>query len=325
MTFVIAIVACLVASRQARADLPEPVSVPLQQNTIARFTPLSEAAGIIGHMDEFVQSMSPLDRRFRLSSSQPVDTSEYLKFARQQVLPWTDDDVRVLRPALQQLAGRLEPLQSLGPPVVELVKTSGREEQGAPHCRGNAIVLPERALRGDQAALERLLAHELFHILSRQEPQRRARLYAILGFQTCQPIRLPTTLAARKITNPDAPVVDCVLSVEVDGKRQLVSPVLVTREARYDSLEGKSLFAEMQFRLVVVRQEAGQFVVANEDQPTCIDPSQCVDFHRQIGRNTGYIIHPEETLADNFVHLLFGTRDLPDPWIVERLGEQLKR
>ncbi len=313
------------AGAPVQAERPADTSVRLQETTIARFTPLPEAAGIIGHMDPFVQSMSPLDRRFRLSAKGPVEAAEYLDFAKQQVLAWTEADTERLRPALQRLASQLERLRPLWPPVVELIKTTGREEQGAPHCRGNAIVLPEPSLRGDDASLQRLLAHELFHILSRQDPARRSRLYAILGFSTCEPIALPGALAARKITNPDAPAIDCVLSIQEDGIMRRVSPVLLARKDQYDSLEGLSLFAEMQFRLLVVEREEERTVVANPSAPRLLDPAQCPDFHRQIGRNTGYIIHPEETLADNFVHLVFGTADLPDPWIVEQLGNQLGR
>jgi hypothetical protein len=136
---------------------------------------------------------------------------------------------------------------------------------------------------------------------------------------------LPATLAARKITNPDAPAIDCVLSIQEEGITRQVSPVLLARKDQYESLERVSLFAEMQFRLLVVEKVEDHTVVANPRDPRLLDPAQCPDFHRQIGRNTGYIIHPEETLADNFVHLVFGTADLPDPWIVERLGEQLRR
>ena len=309
----------------ARSEPPVSLSVRLHEVSVARFTPLAEAAGIIGHDDQFVQSMSPLDRRLRLSANGSVETVEYLSFTRQQALAWTQADVDLLRPALESLANRLKRLPSLYPPVVELIKTTGREEQNAPHCRGNAIVLPEKAVRNEGDSLERLLAHELFHIVSRQSPARRARLYAILGFTACEPISLPAGLASRKITNPDAPSIDCVLQIQEDGSSRLVTPILLARETDYPSLEGKSVFTEMQFRLLAVHRDGERIVVPESSEPTLLDPADCPDFLRQIGRNTGYIIHPEETLADNFVHLLFETPNLPDPWVIERLQEQLSR
>ena len=46
-------------------------------------------------------------------------------------------------------------------------------------------------------------------------------------------------------------------------------------------------------------------------------------FYEQIGRNTGYIIHPEETLANNFVHLMLKKQDLKNPEIPKKIEQLL--
>jgi hypothetical protein len=46
-------------------------------------------------------------------------------------------------------------------------------------------------------------------------------------------------------------------------------------------------------------------------------------FFEQIGRNTNYIIHPEETLANNFVHLMTAKQDLKNPEIPEKIEQLL--
>jgi hypothetical protein len=46
-------------------------------------------------------------------------------------------------------------------------------------------------------------------------------------------------------------------------------------------------------------------------------------YHEQIGRNTGYIIHPEEVLADNFALLLLGRTAVKSPHILDRLRASL--
>ena len=43
----------------------------------------------------------------------------------------------------------------------------------------------------------------------------------------------------------------------------------------------------------------------------------------QIGRNTRYIIHPEEILADNFVLLVRGERKVRTPRIIDDLQRVL--
>ena len=55
-----------------------------------------------------------------------------------------------------------------------------------------------------------------------------------------------------------------------------------------------------------------------------LDPDDVPGYHEQIGRNTRYIIHPEEILADNFVFLLDGRIDLPTPRVVEQMGKVLQ-
>ncbi|MFT6562596.1 MAG: hypothetical protein ACJAX6_000981 [Limisphaerales bacterium] len=52
-------------------------------------------------------------------------------------------------------------------------------------------------------------------------------------------------------------------------------------------------------------------------------PEGVEGFFEQIGRNTNYIIHPEETLANNFVHLMTGKQDLKNPEILEKIEAML--
>jgi hypothetical protein len=64
--------------------------------------------------------------------------------------------------------------------------------------------------------------------------------------------------------------------------------------------------------------------VLENGQPVLFDPAEIAGFHEQIGRNTRYIIHPEEVLADNFVFLVEGRIDLPTPRVVEEMGKILQ-
>jgi hypothetical protein len=45
----------------------------------------------------------------------------------------------------------------------------------------------------------------------------------------------------------------------------------------------------------------------------------------QVGRNTQYIIHPEEILADNFALLVLGESKIPTPEILQKMREVLSR
>jgi hypothetical protein len=55
-----------------------------------------------------------------------------------------------------------------------------------------------------------------------------------------------------------------------------------------------------------------------------LDPGEVSGFFEKIGRNTQYIIHHEETMADNFVFAIVEREDLPNPEILARLIEALR-
>ena len=90
-------------------------------------------------------------------------------------------------------------------PDIDLVKTSGEEEFGAAYTRRHAIMFPESMASlptTDPGGLF-LLAHEVFHVLSRTDPLLRDDLYA-LGFKTVDGFEYPAELEDRRISNPDA-------------------------------------------------------------------------------------------------------------------------
>jgi len=55
------------------------------------------------------------------------------------------------------------------------------------------------------------------------------------------------------------------------------------------------------------------------------EPAKLPAYSRATGRNTRYTIHPEEVLADNFIYLVNGERDLPTPAIFDELRRELAR
>jgi hypothetical protein len=78
----------------------------------------------------------------------------------------------------------------------------------AAYTRANAIVFPESELKKSRPNLPGMLSHELFHVLSRAQPDLRHRLYATIGFVPCNELEFPSELSSRKLTNPDAPLND---------------------------------------------------------------------------------------------------------------------
>ena len=52
--------------------------------------------------------------------------------------------------------------------------------------------------------------------------------------------------------------------------------------------------------------------------PVLLEVEEIDGFFEQIGKNSNYIIHPEEILADNFSLLVMGQK-VPSPWVLDKL------
>jgi hypothetical protein len=207
-----------------------------------------------------------------------------------------------------------------------LLKTTGLEEGMAAYCRGSSIVLPAKLVQGDPTELESTIFHELFHIYRRHYGENRRLLYKIIGFDVCPEIVLPAELRSRKITNPDAPLLDSFIRVRVGGRHVPAAPVLIARTERYDTKQDGEFFASMDFRLLVLEEIHGRLQPSMlQGKPHLLDPAEVPDYLDQVGRNTEYIIHPEEILADNFVLLVNGKSPVPSPGIIQQMRSLLTR
>tara|TARA_B100000927_G_scaffold290791_1_gene290614 strand:+ start:1267 stop:2238 length:972 start_codon:yes stop_codon:yes gene_type:complete len=290
------------------------------------FATVEEGKRVLARRDDYVQRMSAFDRAARLKTDRVVSEQEYLKFVGRAVTAWEEAEKEKVYLAMEGVEETLRKMALPFPEKIWLIKTTGREEGNAAYTRANAIVLPETFLEGRPSGMQRLLCHELFHVLSRANKELRERCYAAIGFEKCDELVFPEELAARKLTNPDAPRNDHCLKVRVNGQAQWVIPILFSREEKYDPEKGGEFFRYLQFKLVVVeRPVEGKRVKVVRDGATAmlLDVGDVTGFFEQVGKNTSYIIHPEEILADNFVLLVTRERDLASPKVVESLSRIL--
>jgi hypothetical protein len=297
---------------------------PLTPHCKIRFATRDEGAAAITARDFFTEHLSRFDLQARLRTDRPVTLDDWRKFVTGEVRDWTDDERTRAAAALSALRDRFASLELPLPDEIYLVVTSGQEESEAAYCRGRYIVLPRSVLRRERAELQALLAHEIFHVISNQNPQLRPKLYAIVGFEHCVDIPIHPSLQDRRITNPDAPSIDCVIEIREGERAVHAAPVLYASEPMFNPKRAGGFFGHMTFRLMVVEREGDQWKPVDRDgKAVVLDPTRVPDFFTKVGRNTSYIVHPEEILADNFMHLAMGKRDLPTPRIVDDLQRVL--
>jgi hypothetical protein len=312
--------ALLIATRPAMA-----ADVPLHGETVVHFATVTEGRRVVSTPDAFTKALSRADLEYRLGTNSPVRVGDLLKFAADQVLPFSAADEQKLREAVERVRPRLQEFELPLPDKIFLVKTTGREESGAGYCRQNAIVFPKAFLSWSADDLDRLFLHEFFHVLSNQNEPLRRKLYAIIGFRPCPPVDLPADLADIKLTNPDGPSLEYCITLDTPTGRRTAVPLLLVKAPFDPDAPARTMFAQMSFRLLVVVPEGDRSRPAEEGgEPILLDPEQTPSYMRQIGSNTDFIIHPDEILAENFVGLVQKTEDLPTPRIVQEMRRMLQ-
>lgn len=283
------------------------------------FASKEKGQAILTSEDEFIGQLSRFDRSSRLKTDKDVSQDEFLNHVSMCVMPWNDSELSYLKKAINGLPEKLLLYNKFLPERIVFIKTSGQEEGGAAYTRQNAIILPEKSLTAPFIQTQKKIVHELFHVISRQNPKLRDHLYQVIGFSNCSNLELPQSLKHLKITNPDAPLNNHFISLQYDGESMDFIPILISKSHHYDMDKGGEFFNYLKFQFIRVRidEHSNPIPQLSENKlPQLVGLNQVENFFSQVGTNTRYILHPEEILADNFVHLIFETDKLPTPNII---------
>ena len=308
---------------QSTAQQPKLVSLSSVQT---RFASSNEAQRYLQTEDLFLRSLSAFDRSARLKTSKDTDTAEYVKFITGQTKDWTDNEKEKIRTIMQCIGMAIADYKLLFPQEIVFVKTTGKEEGNAAYCRGdNVIVLPNRNAAQSIERLYRVILHELFHIYSRNNPDIQEKLYSILSFQKCQDLKWPDDIFRKKITNPDAARDHYSFSSQIQGTTYELMPILLAT-SDYDEKKGGEFFDYLKLHFIAVTKNGDNMSpLVKNDKYVMFALEQVPNYFELIGRNTDYIIHPEEIIAENFVLLIENAKNLPNMDILSKMKKVLPR
>ena len=300
--------------------------IELQKGTDIIFAGVEDAKKRLTEKDEFIKSLSPFDRSARLMTDKPVSEEEFLKYAAEQVMPWTDDDIKRLRPVIGSVSAKLKRFKLHYPQKILLIKTTGLEEGGAAYSRPNGIVIPQNMLIQNYIGLEMTLIHELFHIFTANNPKLKEALYGVIHFQECNEIELPEKFRDIKITNPDGIKNDHYIEVKHQDNVIQVVPLLYSSSDKYDAAKGGSFFNYLRINFLVIEKagEKWRYKPGENNEPVLIEFSQVPDYFEKIGFNTSYTFSPDEILAENFVLLVQQTEPVKSEWVIEGMRKILQ-
>jgi len=289
---------------------------------------LEEARARLAEPDAAIDSQSPFDRCARVGLPQDrvtVSKDMYLSFLTTQVMEWDDFEIGQLTKIIESLRPVFAGIGMDLPDRVWLIKTTGREEAAAAYTRGfDTVALPSNMVAslmelpqgGDSlhpahssAYLADIITHELFHIMSKNNPSIRAELYSELGFkELTAPLDFPHDIApsglpysALKITNPDAPLLNVSINLRPSAGTTEVAmvPALMSRTpyvggAFFETLEW--IFFELDNTGSSWQRDNKGRVIVRQSGPLM------PQYYAKIGRNLSEeLFHPDEILAQSFV------------------------
>jgi hypothetical protein len=306
-----------------KGDDPNPAAAAeiFVGETSVRFADANEASQLLLQPDEYLAALSPFDRTLLTATEGVVSEAEYLQVLESSARDFSAEEQTRLADVFGEVDALLAPFALSLPAEIVLVKVD--DAVGHPYTRGSFIVLPSAMLGRSDDELEQIALHEIFHVLSRANPALREQLYAIVGFYACPELAYPPSLAPRKMTNPDTPVLAHCITIQSQWGPYPMIPITYAKKP-FSASAGSDFKAYLEFKLLGVEiRETESVGLELGGSPWTTDPFSSQSLMSQIGVNTMYIVHPDEILADNFTYLVRGD-SVQTPRILDEMAALLE-
>ena len=300
------------------------------QSILYRYATAEEGRELLMSNTAYYAGFTENDLQYRLKKADATlaDMDEYLAFAKEQVIDFTDEQKAKIDGKIGEIVGKLNDNGYILPPIDEIVfvNTTMKEESGAGgYTHGTQIYLNAAQIcalnETEQYSwiLEYMLVHELFHCLTRCNPDFRAEMYKLIRFTVQEKdFELPPSVLEYYISNPDVEHHDAYATFTIDGQPTDCFLAFVTKE--HYAKEGDTFFTTATAALVPV-----------DGSDVYYYPEDTSDFLEVLGGNTGYTVDPEECMADNFAYLIVYGLTGPDgsgfasPEIIEGIAAYLQK
>lgn len=289
-----------------------------------RFGGVAEGRRVLAADDDWLPVTGGFQRRAMMGSAQPVTLAQFRQWNADAVRPWGAAQRERWTAAARSIEARVRELRLPLPDETLLVSSNGQESAGMPYTRANAIVITFGGA-APRASDAWLMAHELWHVVSRHAPALADRIYREIGFEPMPELVWPQAWDEIRIANPDAPSNRHAMRVQVEGRSVLLTPALVA--SRTVLRPGEPFAALFEVRLLEVQPDAdgrrSRALLREDGAPRWHAIDRVPPFLERSGGNTPYVIHPEETMADNVALLLTG-RPARNPDLLRRIEAALK-
>jgi len=275
------------------------------------------AAAFLGSNDGYPELFSEFDLQSRLGKDKPYKPADYLAFAAKQTRNWNTEERATIEEGFRTIEAfaTAHQLHLVLPDTVLFIKSTCREEfEAAGYTRKHGIII-----KAGEELSAGLIAHELFHVLSRHNPKLRDKLYENIGFKKCNVIDVRSAMSGLNITNPDCPVISHY--VTVNGKDMTL--VLHSKKV----YEGGKIFEDdyINISLLALKgDDAHKKPETNDGKTVLYSLEEKMELFSIVGMITPYVLHPEEICAEHFVSLVM-EKEVEEPHFIDKMKTVLQQ
>lgn len=288
-----------------------------------KFTNLNKENGIleISKNDEYIEHLTPYYRNLFLKDKLENNNDSFKKLLSSSVINPTKKQISIVNDSFEKIEKSCNSLKIDIDIDMKFIYTDGTDNVGMPYTKGTSMIMPEGYHYPESGVLSylnvHLIAHELWHILSRNNDKLRQSAYESIGFKkndkrlhelnNYNSIIDGNSLDEVYFINPDAISHDYYFEVIENNKKLKMFPIMVT------NLTPAAVWVD------------GDEIISVESLY-----SQRNKLYLETMSNFSYNTHPEELCAEHFRTLIMDKyenciKNLPNQKMMENFKKTIKK
>jgi len=288
-----------------------------------------ESADVLGSIDFYYDGMGQKMLDF-CCQKKGSTAEEYKEFSMNQTLDYTDSEKEIIDNSVDRIMKTIEENGYNLPQNtnISFAKTTMKEASGAAgYTHGTTVFLGQNFIdliannlevEGVSEYCDEVVSHEIFHCLTRNNPDFRKDMYSFINFTINESdFDIPQEIKDELISNPDVRHHNSHAVFTINGEKKDCYLVFLTDNTFENP--GDNFFDGMYTGLVDI------------NDGTLYRYTDASDFYDVLGYNTEYCEDPEECMATNFSYAIsygingYNNEGYKSPEIIENIIEYLKK
>lgn len=319
---------------QEEASVPSDDDENEEAKFAYRFADREEGISLLLGNTEFFNNLNQNDMDYRVQKK-GATLEEVQEFTAEQVLEFSEEEKQGIAKSMSAVESILRENGYVLPETDEIVfvKTTQLEECGADAYTHKTEIYygdgPMEMLLSDDEEAQReaneLMCHEIFHCLTRNNPQFREAMYGIIGFTAQdEDFELGPEVRELAFSNPDVDHRNSYATFTINGEEMDCFPVCMVEPFEKEGEDYVRFTEHMMYTLVPVNDTNTYYSVLGDEELFNA-------YFDVFGRNTTYAFDPEECMAENFAYAIVDGKDgregepYKNPEIIEGIIDYIKK